>query len=60
MRKKRRIIKMFIGSDVYKEANQFAEDFGLVPVSIALTRCDNRYDNQLAVIFEVDEERQPK
>lgn len=60
MRKKRRIIKMFIGAEVCEAANKFADDFGLVPISIALTSTDNRLIDQLAVIFEVDEERKPK
>ena len=57
---KKRFIKMFIGFDVYSEANHYAEEHGLIPISISLTDTDNRYIDQIAVIFEVDEERQPK
>lgn len=57
---KKRFIKMFIGFDVCSEANQYAEEHGLIPISISLTGTVNRHIDQIVVIFEVDEERHPK
>ena len=52
--------KRFIGFDVCGEANQYAEEYGLVPISVALTSTANRHIDQIAVIFEINEERQSK